>query len=650
MAKGKFASYVQAQKRCTKQAPTMKMSFHALVPQKNSHVVFRDVTPFFAALDVLEPANSSGVILIRPRRWGKSVLGTAWIEFLRGRADLFVGTWAETRMRKEKLIGIHLDMSVGGTSLGGCTEGIMNAINKGIELAEKEEGYRAAKGRRVSIETPTTHLGIEKFVTDWTLSDCIALVGRFLVDLESIATAAGLQVAMFVDEYDLPCRKALMKPNFEDFNKFFQEFYTKIKAESFIPFLFVTGSSRLSLNVLANNITDLSYESVAATALGYVWDDIEKLYGEQLVLLEKLHGLDREGLRVKMEAWYGNVRWSKTSSVCVFNPYSVNEFMRTGEFHAHWTETGGSSPLFNKKLFRGDFLRLLLVENARVELSLRDLTGVKFLRRLQGNLTREGQWSVLASSGVITIARDFDWRGGARIPLVIPNLDSRTQAEQILHTTFEPFMTQSVREAVRDYYRNGNPVALLATLDGCGELAKLALKLAGNDQVIEKYIHQAITILVFVERSGQLPFEMCSKLSVEKSDVLPKWLDLAFWVHRQDVGYRIMFKCSDSSTSVGLRRMLQEGLEQLREKCTTFHIPNAEFSQRRYACVVFGKDAKLLAFTKPLSFEEISEVQDKLTAEKNGNWKENDSRVVLKERSRAGNLFVPRNKTEKSFL
>ena len=65
---------------------------------------------------------------------------------------------------------------------------------------------------------------------------------------------------------------------------------------------------------------------------------------------------------------------------------------------------------------------------------------------------------------------------------------------------------------------------------------------------------------------------------------------------------------------------------------------------------MFGKDAKLLAFTKPLSFEEISEVQDKLTAEKNGNWKENDSRVVLKERSRAGNLFVPRNKTEKSFL
>jgi hypothetical protein len=483
MAKGKFASYVEAQKRCTKQAPTMEMSFHDLVSEKNSHVVFRDVTPFFEALDVLEPANSSGVILIRPRRWGKSVLGTAWIEFLRGRADLFVGTWAETKMRKEKLIGIHLDMSVGGTSLGGCTEGIMNAINKGIELAEKEEGYRAAKGRRVSIRD----IYLKEKTAAWRLSDCTGLVQDFLFDLDSIATAAGLQVAIFVDECDWPCRNALMKPKFEDFNKFFQNFYEQIKAKSFVQFLFVTGSSRLSLNVLANNITDLSYESEAATSLGYVWEDIEELYREQLVLLEKLHGLNREGLRLKMEEWYGNMRWDMDRNVQVFNPLSINELMRTGEFRAHWTETGGPSLLFNMKLFQGDFLRLLLVENARVELSFSCLTSFSLLSRLQKDLSEDDQLSVLASAGVITIARGFYWRDGEWIPFAIPNLDSRTQAEKILQATFEIFRTESVREAVKNYCRNGNPVALLAALDGCGELGELALVLAGQEQIMESH-------------------------------------------------------------------------------------------------------------------------------------------------------------------
>jgi hypothetical protein len=151
-------------------------------------------------------------------------------------------------------------------------------------------------------------------------------------------------------------------------------------------------------------------------------------------------------------------------------------------------------------------------------------------------------------------------------------------------------------------------------------------------------------------REDRSAFQLYIGLNYEKNGKKKNWLDLAFSVRGQDVLYGILLKCNYSLTSVSLHGMLQEGLEQLREKYTTFHIPDAEFSQRRYACVVFGRDAKLLAFTNPLSFEEIIEVHDKLTAKKNGSWKENDSRVVLKERSRVGNLFVPSNKTEKSFL
>lgn len=74
----------------------------------------------------------------------------------------------------------------------------------------------------------------------------------------------------------------------------------------------MTGSSRLALKGFfsgANEMSDLSYESNAATALGYTWEDIEKLYGEQLALLETLHGLNRDALRGELEVWYNSYRW-----------------------------------------------------------------------------------------------------------------------------------------------------------------------------------------------------------------------------------------------------------------------------------------------------------------------------------------------------
>jgi hypothetical protein len=142
------------------------------------------------------------------------------------------------------------------------------------------------------------------------------------------------KLQFFVDEYDRPYISALNKPNFADFNEFFQDFYTKLKAKDFVKFVFVTGSSRLAIKGFfsgGNDITDLSYDSKAATSLGYTWSEIEKLYSEQLPLLEKLHGLSREGLRNEMEVWYNHVRWSPDSKTSehVFQKWEVSSSLDT---------------------------------------------------------------------------------------------------------------------------------------------------------------------------------------------------------------------------------------------------------------------------------------------------------------------------------
>jgi hypothetical protein len=188
--------YVEAQKRCQKQAPDVGMKFKNLVMTKS--VVFRDVTPFFLDAEVVDPKETRKVILIRPRRWGKSVLGTAWIEFMCGREDLFVETWAGKNMREDKYIGIHLDLSLAGISVGECAGEIMDSINEGLQLVEKVDGFgEAAKGRRVSIEAAVVPEWSRKWTADWTVPDCTALIRTFLRDLKQISNDAGRKVAIF---------------------------------------------------------------------------------------------------------------------------------------------------------------------------------------------------------------------------------------------------------------------------------------------------------------------------------------------------------------------------------------------------------------------------------------------------------------------
>jgi hypothetical protein len=442
---GATAAYVAAEKKCARQAPNIGMSFESLVRRKD--VVFRDVTPFFEAANVLEENLDGKVMLIRPRRWGKSVLGTAWIEFLRGRKDLFKGTWAHDKMRTEKLIGVHLDFSGAGASVGECVSRLLDSINIGLTLAEQVKGYRkGAKGKRVEI----SEVYLKEKVACWTLPDCTAIVEGLLSQLNIIATTAGRRVALFVDEYDGPCISALNKAKlFDDLNEFFQIFYTKLKARSVVPFLFVTGSSRLAMKGFfsgPNNIIDLTYDRVAATALGFTWAEFETLYSEQLPLLEKLHNMNRDELKAEMERWYNFYRWSAASSTKVFNPLSVNMFVKTGEFAAHWTNTGLPSLLFSKSLFDGGVMRLLFVKDARVKLNAAVLVGSSWEGRLQAGLSEDGQKGLLVPSGILTLApecRDSD----ESLPLFIPNQEARFQAEEILKATFQRFVSGVVAGA-----------------------------------------------------------------------------------------------------------------------------------------------------------------------------------------------------------
>jgi hypothetical protein len=62
-----------------------------------------------------------------------------------------------------------------------------------------------------------------------------------------------------------------------------------------------------------------------------------------------------------------------------------------------------------------------------------------------------------------------------------------------------------------------------------------------------------------------------------------------------------------------LRGNLKHGLKQLRADYKNFGVDGAAIQERLYSCVLFGKDAKLIAWTKALTHNDISDVQTKLS-------------------------------------
>lgn len=608
-------AYVAAQEKCRKVSPHTSMMFQELAA--SPHIAFRDVTEFFRLAGAIEGSlENRKVCFIRPRRWGKSVLGTAWIEFLRGRRDLFQGTWAANRFRKEPMIGVHLDLTDGLSSVGGCVRAIEKAFNDALEKAEKLEGYQeGAKGKRVLV--PSVFPELDSQVS---LDDANGVVRDLLNDLEKISTLAGRQVAIFVDEYDRPSINAITKPQFNDVNDFFREFYASLKRRSCIHFLLLVGSSNLSLAQFfsgANDIADLSHDARAAAALGYTWEDIERLYGEQLGLLEKLYGLARHELRAKMEEWYNGFRWSEDSAVCVYNPLSVNMFIKTGKFRAHWTETGVPSLLFNKNLFSAEMLRLFIVKSAQMYISRAVLVG-KGLEsvQLRGSMSDEGQQSVLVAAGILSLTPKCGALG-PKFPVWIPNLESRHAAELILRTAIEPLVSSNVHAAVAQYMHSGDALELIVTLGKLEEVATFAKSLAGKGDLIEIHVHQALVTFILAARKDLSDFEVCSELAVDKLNKQPKekrkWLDLAFRLSGEHVGYAVELECFDRpkqkalSECEGVRNRLSHGLAQLVNDYRDFQFSDGDHHlERLFSCVMFDKKGSVMAYTKALRFDDAN--------------------------------------------
>ena len=372
-------------------------------------------------------------VLLRGRRWGKTVLGDAWLAFLSGEAHLFKGTAVETKMRKDKLIGVKLYFSRAKV-LGGLMVEFKRAVSSGLERATQLDPTFSYSPLKILYPRDAQGNLIPSDL--WTIQQCNRIFAEICRRMNDIARSSSKKFTLFIDEYDSFVIKALQdqtnSDNYLTMNDFFGGVFTKLKSLTrTIPFQFITGSSRLAIRGFwsgPNNIVDLSSSPLQQPRWAIRGKKLNKY------ILFNLKGCKRFMVSLVLNCktdWYDPHRWSSSSSDHVFNTWSIHQFMNSGKFMPYWASTGSSSRMLDSKLLLKSLVSSVMHDEV-ITIQPKSLTDSRLPHNRGESLSDEAQKALLVGAGILAIDPNYAQTSQSTpISLVIPNLDARVAIRKI---------------------------------------------------------------------------------------------------------------------------------------------------------------------------------------------------------------------------
>jgi hypothetical protein len=161
------------------------------------------------------------------------------------------------------------------------------------------------------------------------------------------------KVIILVDEYDFPLTTSIFRPDIQDeIRMIMRNFYLQVKnTGDDISFAFFTGIAKFSnVGVFSelNNLHDISIDKEYATMFGYTENEVMTYFVNRI---ENIAGVDEKAkndLITHMKEYYDGYTFDGYTHV--YNPYTIERFLMTGEFDKYWVETGRQQ--FVEKFFK----------------------------------------------------------------------------------------------------------------------------------------------------------------------------------------------------------------------------------------------------------------------------------------------------------
>lgn len=342
--------------------------------------------------------------LIRPRRFGKSVLVDTLQAYFEGRKELFEGLKIMDLEKDWKQYPvIRLDMSRGGANAGT----LRSYLN--LQFKEYEEKYAI-------VTAPTAKLA-----------------DRFDAIITKACKQTGNKVVILIDEYDSPLQHSWKTPHHEDCTEIYREVFAILKADdAYQRFVFITGITKftqISLFSVLNNLTNISFLPEYAAICGITEEEIGENFKPELERMTKVNEWTLQQTHDNLKDYYDGYHFSRRNMVDIYNPFSLLNALDAQDLSCFWVSSGATSMLPK------------FVDN--MELRLRNFENCPILRKTleSSDVINGGAELFLYQTGYLTIksSDEFGYFLGfpnqevkqALYEVVLPSLTMKSESDII---------------------------------------------------------------------------------------------------------------------------------------------------------------------------------------------------------------------------
>lgn len=256
--------------------------------------------------------------LIRPRRYGKSLLVSTFASLFRDGLKYFSGLAIEKLWKDKTYDVVEIDFSE-IKNISGIRD-FYKQLNDTLSDAFEPAGFRYDKNRPQSV---------------------IKQISRWM------KTRSKNSLVLLIDEYDSPMTACLHDSKlFTSVRTRLSSFYAAIKAnDACLRFIFVTGITNQISNCPAlDNCKDISLDPSYGTLLGFTENEIQRYFADYLDHAAEQLKTTSEEILNRLINNYGGYCFDPKNLTRICTPWSVLKFLDNScpEFERPWVKSGGS--------------------------------------------------------------------------------------------------------------------------------------------------------------------------------------------------------------------------------------------------------------------------------------------------------------------
>lgn len=282
--------------------------------------IIEDGYAYIDKTDLVYKLTHEGKIyfLIRPRRFGKSLLVSTLKNYFLGRKELFKGLKIDSLEKEWKVYPVfHVDFNGSNFTKQGILE---NRIASYVSDWEKQYSLDAG-----DIETD--------------------LGNRFMKVLKAAHEQSGRRAVVLIDEYDKPILDVLDvdKHLEEEHRNILKAFYSVFKgADEHLQFVFLTGVTKFSqVSVFSgfNQPKDISMHNKYEALCGITQEELDATFREPVESMAEAYHCSYDEMRDRLKAQYDGYHFSDRLTD-VYNPFSLLNAFDAQRISDYWFKSG----------------------------------------------------------------------------------------------------------------------------------------------------------------------------------------------------------------------------------------------------------------------------------------------------------------------